>query len=66
MLIILRIKSLAKGLVAELTLLHIQSAWGSREERVRTAGLAACYNYFSKKKKKNKIFVVVCFFGIRG
>ena len=31
---------------------HAQSAWGSRGKRVRTAELAACCNYFSKKKKK--------------
>ena len=48
MLIILRIKSLAKGLVAELALPYVQSAWGSRGERVRVAGLAAYCNYFSK------------------
>ena len=54
MLIILRIKSLAKGLVAELTLSYIQSAWGSRGERVRVARLSAYYNYFSKKKNKIK------------
>ena len=35
----------AKGIVAELASLHSQSAWGSRGERVRTAGLAACCNY---------------------
>ena len=42
----------AKGLVAELTLSHAQSAWGSREERVRAAGLAVYCNYLSKKKEK--------------
>ena len=46
-----QIHPIAKGLVAELTLPHIQSAWGFRGERVRAAGLAACYNYFSKEKK---------------
>ena len=46
--------SIAKGLVAELTHPHVQSAWGSRGERVRVAGLAACCNYFSKKKKNLK------------
>ena len=42
-----------KGLVAELTLLHIQSVWEFRGERVRPAGLAASWNYFSKKKEVN-------------
>ena len=42
----------AKGLVTELAPPHVQSAWGSREERIRVVGLAACCNYFSKKKKK--------------
>ena len=42
----------AKGLVSELTYSHAQSAWGFRGERVRVAGLAACCNYCSKKKKK--------------
>ena len=32
-----------KGFVTKLTSLHIQNAWE----------LAACYNYFLKKKKKN-------------
>ena len=41
----------AKGLVAELTPPHAQSACGFRGERVRTVGLATCCNYFSKKKK---------------
>jgi len=41
-----------KGLVAELTYSHAQSAWGSRGERVRAAGLAACCNYFKKRKKR--------------
>ena len=40
----------AKGLVVELTLHHVQSAWGFRGERVRAAGLAAYCNYFEKKK----------------
>ena len=44
-------KPSTKGLVAELTPPHVQSAWGSRRERVRVTGLVACYNYFSKKKK---------------
>ena len=38
-----------KGLVAELAPPHVQSAWGPRGERIRVAGLAACFNYFSKK-----------------
>ena len=38
-----------KGLVAELTSLHAQSAWGSSGEGVRAAGFTACYNYLSKK-----------------
>ena len=46
------LKDNAKGLVAKLALPHVQSAWGSRGERIRAVGLAACYNYFSKKKKK--------------
>ena len=40
-----------KGLVVELAPPHVQSAWGSRGERVRVAGLVAYCNYFSKKKK---------------
>ena len=43
---------IAKDLVAELTPPYAQSAWGSRGERVRVAGLAVCCNYFSKKKKE--------------
>ena len=42
----------AKDLVTELTFLYAQSAWRSRGKKVRTAGLAVCYNYFSKKEKK--------------
>ena len=42
--------SKVKSFVVELALPHAQSAWGSREKRVRAAGLAACCNYFSKKK----------------
>ena len=38
-----------KGLVTELAPPHVQSTWGSRRENVRTARLAACCNYFSKK-----------------
>ena len=45
-------KDFAKGLVAELAPPHVQSAWGSREERIRVARLAAYCNYFSKKKKQ--------------
>ena len=40
----------AKGLVAKLAPPHAQSAWGFRGEMIRVAGLAVCYNYFSKKK----------------
>ena len=40
----------AKDLGAKLALLHAQSVWGFRGEKVRAAGLAACCNYFSKKK----------------
>ena len=32
---------------------HVQSAWGFWRERFRTIGLVACFNYLSKKKKKN-------------
>ena len=45
-------KKKAKGLIAELAPPHVQSDWGSRGERVRVVGLAACCNYSSKKKKK--------------
>ena len=31
---------------------HAHKAWGSRGERIRVAGLVACCNYLSKKKKK--------------
>ena len=41
----------AKGLVAKLTPPHVQSAWRSTREMVRAAGLTACCNYLSKKKK---------------
>ena len=34
-----------KGFVAELTPSHAQSAWGSRGEKIRIAGLAAYCNY---------------------
>ena len=33
---------------------NAQNAWGSRGERVRAMRLAACCNYFSKKKKISK------------
>ena len=42
---------IAKSLAVELAPPHAQSAWGSRGKSVRAAGLAACCNYFSKKKK---------------
>ena len=35
-----------KGLVAEFTPPYAQSTWEFRGERVRTAGLIACCNYF--------------------
>ena len=44
--------------VTELVPPHAQSAWGSRGERVRAAGFAACCNYFSKKKKKKTIVLM--------
>ena len=50
----LSVKKCAKGLVAELTPPHAQSAWGSRGENVRAMQLAVCCNYFSKKKKSVK------------
>ena len=40
----------AKSLVVELIPPHVQSAWRFKGERVRTAGLTTCCNYFSKKK----------------
>lgn len=49
----------AKGLLDELTLSHIQSIWGFREDMVRTAKLAACYNYFFKKEKIFSITMVI-------
>ena len=48
------LKREAKGIVTELAPPHAQSAWGSRGERVRAAGLAAYCNYLSKKKKKKE------------
>ena len=51
-----------KGLAAELTSPHAQSAWGSKGERVQTAGLAACCNYLSKKKKLSSFYIfILCF-----
>ena len=44
-------KGTAKGLVAELAPPRAQSAWRSRGEMIRAAGLATCCNYFLKKKK---------------
>ena len=49
---------LAKGLVVELATFHAESAWEFRRKRVRTTGLVACCNYFSKKKKKNLLFAL--------
>ena len=48
------LKREAKGIVTELAPPHAQSAWGSRGEKVRAAGLAAYCNYLSKKKKKKR------------
>ena len=47
-----------------MTSLHTQSAWGFREEKIRTIGLAACYNYLLKKLneklniKNNKVLLI--------
>ena len=49
------LQSIAKGIVAELASPHVRSAWGSRGERVRVAGLAVCCNYLSQKKKKTNV-----------
>ena len=46
------IRVYAKGFITELAPPYMQSTWGSRVKRVRVTGLAACCNYFSKKKKK--------------
>ena len=55
----------AKGLVAELAHQHAQISWGFRGWRVRVARLAACCNYFSKKKKNfGNLLVAVFFFGV--
>ena len=48
----------AKGLVAKLTPPHAQNACGFRGEMIWTVGLAACCNYFSKKKKKKHGFML--------
>ena len=51
-------------LVAKLAPPHAQSAWEFRGERVRAVGLAACCNYFSKKKKHcNVILITIHLFG---
>ena len=58
-------KKFVKGLVTELTSPPAQNAWGFRGERVQDAGLTACYNYFSKKKKKHyKLISFLCLFSI--
>ena len=46
--------NVAKGLVVELVPPHVQSAWRSREERVRAAKLVTCCNYFSRKRKRKR------------
>ena len=51
---LLKWKQNAKGFVVELAHSHAQSAWGSKGERVWSVELAACCNYFSKKKMKTK------------
>ena len=40
----------AEGLVTVLTPSHAQSVWGFRQKMIQATGLAAYYNYFSKKK----------------
>ena len=47
-----------KSLVAELTYLHTQSVWGFRKEMIQAVGLAACCNYFSKKKNSDTILLL--------
>ena len=42
----------SKGIITELTPLHAQSTWRSKERRVQVVRLAAFYNYIKKKKKK--------------
>ena len=49
--------SCAKSFVAELAPPYTQSVWRFKRERVRVAGLAACCNYFSKKKKNDDILI---------
>ena len=49
-----------KGLVTKLAPPHAQNVWGSRGERVRTARLATCCNYLSKKIILIKINMDVC------
>ena len=39
-----------KVLIAELAPPHAESAWGCRGEKIRATGLAAYYNYLSKKE----------------
>ena len=39
-----------KVLIAELAPPHAQSAWGFRGEKIQATGLAAYYNYLSKKE----------------
>ena len=46
----------AKCFITELASPYVQSAQGSRGEKVRDAGLATCCNYFSKKKKSFSLF----------
>ena len=53
--------SCAKSFVAELAPPYTQSAWRFRRERVRVAGLAACCNYFSKKKKSCRHVIILIF-----
>ena len=53
--------SCAKGFVAELAPPYTQSAWRFKRERVRIAGLAACCNYFSKKKKSCRHVIILLF-----
>ena len=50
---------IAKSLVTELGPPHAQSAEGFRGEMVWAAGLAACCNYFSKKKMHSIIPIYI-------
>ena len=43
--------------MAELASPHTQSVWGFRREMVQTVELAACCNYFSKKKNLYNSFL---------